>query len=107
MLIDHGLALRHDWEKVVTPVVDAVLKLEGVDSTRIAYQAWSLGGYMAPRVTAFEPRLAAVVCDPGQIDVGVNMLPVLRHMGLSEAAFAELPALSPDDRGHAHAGHQR
>jgi len=97
LLIEEGLPLRHDWEKVVTRVVDAALKLEGVDPKRIAYQPWSLGGYMAPRVAAFEPRLAALICDPGQIDVGSKILPVMKLLGLSDAAIARLPDLATDD----------
>lgn len=97
LLIEEGLTLRHDWETVVTPVVDAALKLEAVDPRRIVYQPWSLGGYMAPRVAAFEPRLAAVVCDPGQIDVGGKIVPAVKMMGLSDAAIARLPEISPGD----------
>lgn len=97
LLFEEGLTLRHDWEMVVTPVVDAALALDGVDPSRIAYQPWSLGGYMAPRVAAFEPRIAALVCDPGQIDVGSKMLPVMKMMGLDDAAIARLPLLSPGD----------
>jgi hypothetical protein len=97
LLFEEGLPLRHDWERVVTPVVDAALAIDVVDPKRLVYQAWSLGGYMAPRVAAFEPRLAAVVADPGQIDVGVKFVPAMRMMGLSDAAIARLPELAPDD----------
>jgi len=97
LLFEEGLPLRHDWERVVTPVVDAALAIDAVDPKRLVYQAWSLGGYMAPRVAAFEPRLAAVVADPGQIDVGVKFVPAMRMMGLSDAAIARLPELAPDD----------
>ena len=70
LLIDEGLTLRHDWEHVVTPVVDAALAIDVVDPDRIVYEPWSLGGYMAPRVAAYEHRLAAVIADPGQLDIG-------------------------------------
>ncbi len=96
LLINEGLPLRHDWEKVVTPVVDAALHLEGIDPRRIVYQPWSLGGYMAPRVAAFEHRLAAVIADPGQIDVGIKVVEGLGRV-LGPAAAARLPEIAPDD----------
>ncbi len=97
LLIDEGLPLRYDWEKVLTPVVDAAIKIDVVDADRIVYEPWSLGGYMAPRVAALEPRLAAVVADPGQLDVSVKFGPALKKLGLSDEAMARLPALSPED----------
>ncbi|HUQ62645.1 MAG TPA: alpha/beta fold hydrolase [Acidimicrobiales bacterium] len=96
-LIDEGLPLRHDWEKVVTPVVDAALAIDVVDPDRIVYHAWSLGGYMAPRAAAYEHRLGAIVADPGQLDVGVKFFGIMKMFGLDDAAVARLPALDPDD----------
>lgn len=97
LLIDEGLPLRHDWEKVITPVVDAALKIDIVDPNGIVYEPWSLGGYMAPRAAAFEHRLAAIVCDPGQLDVGGKFNELAVKLGMSPAAIAKLPQLDPDD----------
>jgi alpha-beta hydrolase superfamily lysophospholipase len=97
LLVDQGLPLRHDWEKVVTPVVDAALGIDVVDSSRVVYEAWSLGGYFAPRVAAYEHRLAATVADPGQLDVGGKFAGPMKMFGLSDAAVAKLPALDPAD----------
>jgi alpha-beta hydrolase superfamily lysophospholipase len=97
LLIDEGLPLRHDWEQVVTPVVDAAEAIDVVDVNRIVYWPWSLGGYMAPRVGAFEHRLAAIVADPGQLDVGGKFTVGLQLMGLSADALAKLPTLDRDD----------
>jgi len=94
-LIDRGLTLRHDWEAVVTPVIDAVIGLDGVDADRLVFQPWSLGGYLAPRVAAFEDRLAAVVADPGQLSVGKKLIDGYRLMGLTDEQAAELPELDP------------
>ncbi|WP_328618408.1 esterase FrsA [Amycolatopsis sp. NBC_00355] len=72
------LVFRPDWEHVVTPVVDFVLGLDGVDPERIALLGVSLGGVLAPRAAAFEPRLAAVVAVDGVYDAGsavTSMLP--------------------------------
>ena len=59
------LAFRHDWEAVVTPVVDFAVNLRGVDPERIALLGMSMGGYLAPRAAAFEHRIAACVAYDG------------------------------------------
>ncbi|MBV8294459.1 MAG: alpha/beta fold hydrolase, partial [Mycobacterium sp.] len=51
------LPFRHDWEAVVTPVVDFATNLRGVDPDRIALLGMSMGGYLAPRAAAFEHRI--------------------------------------------------
>jgi alpha-beta hydrolase superfamily lysophospholipase len=97
LLVDEGLTLRHDWEQVVTPVVDAALGIDVVDPDQLVYEPWSLGGFMAPRVAAYEHRLAAVIADPGQMDVGGKITGPLRMLGLDAAAIAKLPELSASD----------
>lgn len=68
--IRRGIVFRPDWEHVVTPVVDFVLGLDGVDPARVVLLGVSLGGELAPRAAAFEPRLAAVVAVDGVYDAG-------------------------------------
>ncbi|GIH02588.1 hypothetical dipeptidyl aminopeptidase/ acylaminoacyl-peptidase related protein [Rhizocola hellebori] len=97
LLIEEGLPLRHDWEKVITAVIDAAVGIEGINPDRIAFYDWSLGGYLAPRAAAFEHRIAAMVADPGQIDVGGKFTGMLRMMGLNDQALAKLPELDADD----------
>lgn len=65
VLYEEGLTIRPDWENVIRPVVDFALTLPGVDPARIALSGWSLGGYLALRGATGEPRLAAVIADPG------------------------------------------
>jgi len=69
-----GLHFRPDWEKVVTPVVDFVLKLPGVDPNRIALMGFSFGGELAPRAAAFEKRIAALIANDGVYDYGAANL---------------------------------
>ena len=63
------LTFRPDWEAVVTPVVDFALGLPGVDPERIALIGMSMGGYLAPRATAFEHRIAACVAYDGVLSM--------------------------------------
>jgi len=65
LLREQQLPLRPDWEQVVTPVVDFALTRPEVDPTRLALMGISLGGYLAPRAAAFEPRVAALIADDG------------------------------------------
>jgi hypothetical protein len=69
MLFERGVPFRHDWEHVVTPVLDAVLRRADVDPQRLALYAVSQGGYWAPRALAFEHRFAAAVIDGGVVEV--------------------------------------
>jgi pimeloyl-ACP methyl ester carboxylesterase len=65
------LHFRHDWEKVVSSVIDFALskRQEEVDSQRIALIGYSMGGYLAPRAAAFEDRIAACIADDGVISI--------------------------------------
>jgi len=65
----HNLYFRHDWEAVITPVVDYLLTRPDVDPDRIALQGVSQGGYWVPRSVAFEHRIAAAIADPGVMNV--------------------------------------
>ena len=58
-------AFRPDWEAVIAPVLDFALREPGVDPKRVALIGVSQAGYWVPRAAAFEPRLAAIVADPG------------------------------------------
>lgn len=70
VLFKQGLYMRPDWEHVVTPVIDHALTLPEVDPKRIVLLGWSFGGYLAPRAAASEHRIAALIADPGQWDLG-------------------------------------
>ncbi|MCB2228317.1 MAG: alpha/beta fold hydrolase [Desulfarculaceae bacterium] len=70
-----GLAFRPDWEKVVTPVVDWALARPEVDPRRLALMGLSMGGYLVARAAAYEPRLAALVANPGVMDMMAGRRP--------------------------------
>ena len=74
LLFEHGVHLRHDWENVITPVVDFLLARADVDPTKIAVYGISQGGYWVPRALAFEKRIAAAIVDPAVVDVSTSWL---------------------------------
>jgi len=65
-----GLVFRPDWESVVSPVIDWAAARPEVDPGRIALAGYSMGGGLAPRAAAFEPRIAALICIDGIYDIG-------------------------------------
>ena len=65
--------MRPDWEHVVPGMVDTVIRQPAVDPERIALVGRSFGGLLAPRGASGEPRLAAMIADPGQIDTAEAM----------------------------------
>jgi dienelactone hydrolase len=83
-----GLLFRADWEAVVGPVIDFATTLPGVDAQRIGLLGLSLGGVLAPRAAAFEPRIGAVIAMDGVYDAGssiVDLLPFDRDELLAHA----------------------
>jgi len=74
MLWLQNVPFRHDWEKVITPLVDFLLERKDVDPCRIVLSGISQGGYWILRALAFEHRIAAGVADPGVMDVSVSFL---------------------------------
>ena len=68
-LFRQQIPFRHDWEAVLTPVVDAMAARSDVDADRIALIGVSQAGYWVPRALAFEHRFVAAVADPGVVDV--------------------------------------
>lgn len=68
-LHEQGLHFRPDWETVIGPVVDYAFSRDDVDRRRTVLLGVSQAGYWVPRAAAFEYRLAAIVADPGVVDV--------------------------------------
>ncbi|MFJ8858342.1 alpha/beta hydrolase family protein [Streptomyces sp. NPDC102451] len=65
VLFAHGVPFNGTWERAVTPLVDWLLRRPDVDPRRIALTGISMGGNLTVRAAAFEPRLAALVTEPG------------------------------------------
>jgi dienelactone hydrolase len=110
MLFERQVPFRHDWENVITPVVDYLRSRPDVDPARIALSGSSLGGELVIRAAAFEHRLAAVVADPGFLSLWLTWqtkFPPIAALFASGASKQEIntawqdkiiPALSAVDR---------
>ncbi|MBN2733409.1 MAG: alpha/beta fold hydrolase [Methanomicrobiaceae archaeon] len=83
------IPFRFDWENVIIPVVDYAVSRPDVDEDRIALWGISLGGYLAPRGAAYEPRITALIADAGTYDVGQNLLKTLQKSGEASANMTE------------------
>ncbi len=68
-LLQQGLALRPDFENVITPVLDYLVSRADVDPNRVALIGLSLGAHLGPRAASEEHRLAACVADCGSYDL--------------------------------------
>lgn len=64
------LPIRPDYEVALTPLLDLLATRTDLDHDRIGVAGVSLGGYYAPRATAFEPRVAAVAGISGPFRFG-------------------------------------
>lgn len=73
LAVVHGTAMRPDFEAVLTPVVDWLVARPEVDPENLLLLGRSLGGYLAPRGATGEPRITALVCDPGQVEFTSRM----------------------------------
>lgn len=73
VLYDRRVPQRPDWEHVVPGMFELVAGLPEVDASRIVLVGRSFGGVLAPRGAAGEPRLAALIVDPGQYDMAAGM----------------------------------
>lgn len=95
MLFERQVPFRHDWENVVTPVVDYLRSRPDVDPDRMVLTGSSLGGELVIRAAAFEHRLAAVVADPGFLSVWLTWqanFPPIASLFASGASKQEINA---------------
>ncbi len=96
MLYDQRVPMRPDWENVVPSMFDSLAGEPDVDAERIVLVGRSFGGVIAPRGAAGEHRLAALIVDPGQFEMGSALLDRLGplkdyvHNPAADARFQEL-----------------
>jgi alpha-beta hydrolase superfamily lysophospholipase len=97
VLIEDDVPMRPDWETVIRKVVDFALTLPGIDPARIALAGWSFGGYLAPRAASGEPRISALIADPGLWDLIEAMRMNFPHFGVPERVAAAIPNVDEHD----------
>jgi dienelactone hydrolase len=90
VLFEREIFFRPDWEHVITPIVDWLIARPDVDAGRIALTGLSLCGESVIRAAGFEHRLAAVVSDPGLLDVWLAYPAFLRKLFAGGASKAEV-----------------
>ncbi len=74
-----GLGPVDDWGPVGIAVLDAALALGDIDPERVVVSGIADGGFLAAVHAAADPRIAALVCDPGvmrPVDGALGSLPV-------------------------------
>jgi 2,6-dihydroxypseudooxynicotine hydrolase len=65
---EYDFAIRGDYEVPVKAVIDWVETRKDLDGKRVGLWGVSLGGYYAPRASAFEKRVAACIALAGPYD---------------------------------------
>jgi 2,6-dihydroxypseudooxynicotine hydrolase len=63
-----------EWEQAASAMVDFVQSRTDLDGERIGAAGVSLGGYLAPRCAALEPRIRAAAACGGLFDLGARDL---------------------------------
>ena len=66
----YDLAIRGDYETPVKAVIDYIGTRADLDSNRVGMWGVSLGGYYAPRATAFDKRIKACIALGGPFNMG-------------------------------------
>ncbi len=94
-LYEQRLYFRPDYERVAAQAIDWLVGRPEVDAARMAIIGRSFAGYLAPRAAATEHRIAALICDPAQPDMG-RKLPAGLKARVAEPAIIAMMKLSPD-----------
>ena len=64
---DH-LYFQYNYEEPVSAMVDWVIENHSVNQSNLVLWGVSLGGYLASRAFAFEPRFSALIANGGVLD---------------------------------------
>jgi dienelactone hydrolase len=72
MMHREGMVFRPDWEVPVAAALDYLATRPEVDFDRVALMGISMGGVLAPRAAAMEPRIKALVAFDGIYNLGEN-----------------------------------
>ena len=89
----YQMKMRVDFEVTASAAIDYLRGREDVDAARVGICGVSLGGYLAPRCAAFEPRLRAVASCGGLHSLEERRL----HEGLHLARWLHIWGVSTPD----------
>lgn len=89
---DRKSQLRHDFEIPLQVALDFLHDRPEVDRDRIALCGSGLGSYFSTRVTAFDPRVKALIVNPSFVEMQQLMREMIGHRAL--IVDVEMQALS-------------
>ncbi len=92
MLYEQRVPMRPDFETVLEPVIDWLLTQRGIDAGGLILIGRSLAGYLAAGGQPMKKRLAALICDPGQVEYVSRIVPSM----FSEKAWQQILAGDPE-----------
>jgi pimeloyl-ACP methyl ester carboxylesterase len=97
-LYEHRRPFRPDFEVPFGEAFRWLLDQDGVHPHAVIVMGRSFGGYLGPRAAAFEPRVAALVADPGQYDFASRIGALAKAVGIDavDDFVARLQAADPD-----------
>ena len=97
-LYEHRRTFRPDFEVPFGEAFRWLLEQDGVHPHAVIVMGRSFGGYLGPRATAFESRVAALVADPGQYDFASRIGGFAKSAGFDDvdAFLTRLHAADPD-----------
>jgi alpha-beta hydrolase superfamily lysophospholipase len=104
-LREYGLRFTHEWEKPTSAVLDAFTATHR-QPAKIVLVGLSMGGYLAPRAAAFEPRIDGVVSygvlfdmHDALLSTAPSIIPMLRRLHLDRFVDALARRASRFDPG--------
>ena len=88
---EYDLPICPEYERPVAAVIDWLEDRDDVDAGRVGLWGVSLGGYLAPRAAAFEPRIQAVVSLTGPFDFAeaLDRAPELTRAAFTARSFSQ------------------
>jgi pimeloyl-ACP methyl ester carboxylesterase len=99
---DPTLLLRPDYEKPISAVIDYLFTRPDVDQDKVALIGYSLGGHLASRAAAKEPRIKACIANPLVVDCEEAARANLKSVHSDQMinlVFRTLMRVSPEIRG--------
>jgi hypothetical protein len=104
LLFEQNLPFTPFWGDVISPLVDHLLTRPEVDPARIGLTGWSFGGLLVFRAAAVEPRITAVVGDPGFADNSAAWHQLSQSLqgfgGINDKSMQALLAALPEYGAH-------